>query len=68
MLHSNGSCECKDNKRSLIHMWTSPKVELAINHGYRIVDIYEVLHWESSEMIDMKSKKGGIFNNYITHS
>ena len=46
-------------------MWTTPEVELAINHGYRIVDIYEVLHWERSKMIDMKSKKGGIFNNYI---
>ena len=65
MLHSNGSCECKDNECSLIHMWTPPKVEFAINHGYRIVDIYEVLHWERFEMIGMKSKKGGIFNNYI---
>ena len=65
MLHSNGSCECKDNEWCLIHMWTTPEVELSINHGYRIVDIYEVLHWERSEMIDMKSKKGGIFNNYI---
>ena len=64
-LHSNGSCECKDNECFLIHMWTTPEVELSINHGYRIVDIYEVLHWERSEMIDMKSKKGGIFNNYI---
>ena len=64
-LHSNGSCECKDNECSLIHKWTTPEVELATNHGYIIVNIYEVLHWERSEMIDMKSKKGGIFNNYI---
>ena len=57
MLYSNVSCECKDKEHSLIHTWTTPKVESAINHGYRIVDIYEVLHWERSEMTDMKSKK-----------
>ena len=61
MVHVNA----KINECSLIHMWTTPEVELAINHGYRVVDIYEVLPWERSEMIDMKSKKGGIFNNYI---
>ena len=46
-------------------MWTSPEVELVINHGYIMVEIYEVLHWERSDMIDMKTQKGGIFNNYI---
>ena len=38
---------------------------MAINHGYNITEIYEVLHWEKSDMIDMKTKKGGTFNNYI---
>ena len=48
-----------------MHAWTTPEVELVINHGYIIVQIYKGLHWEKSDMIDMKTKKGGIFNNYI---
>ena len=48
-----------------MHTWTTPDVELAINHGYIIVQIYKVLHWEKSDMTDMKTKKGGIFNNYM---
>ena len=44
-------------------MWTTPKVELAINHGYSIVDIYEVLHQERSDIHE--KQEGGIFNNYM---
>ena len=58
-------CECDEMGHCLMHTWTTPEVELAINHGYIMVEIYEVLHWEKSDMIDMKTKKGGIFNNYI---
>ena len=64
-LHLNDTCECDEMEHCLMQMWTTPEVELAINHGYIMVEIYEVLHWEKSDMIDMETKKGGILNNYI---
>ena len=33
--------------------------------GYQIVKIHEVLHWEETEMYDVKAKQGGLFTNYI---
>ena len=47
-LHSNDMCEFDEMEHCLMHMWTTPEVELAIKHGYIMVEIYEVLHWEKS--------------------
>ena len=33
--------------------------------GYKIVEIFEVLHWEEYDLYDMYDEQGGIFTNYI---
>ena len=38
---------------------------MALNHGYKIMHTYEILHWRELEQIDEETKKGGIFHSYI---
>ena len=55
-------CTCDDQERYLIDTWTTVELEVAINMGYRIDQIYEVLHWS------VKSggrNEEGMFTHYI---
>ena len=44
-------CKCSDKDRVLIHTWCTPEINLAINMGYIIIEIYEVFNW--SEILQM---------------
>ena len=46
---------------ALIHTWCTLEITLAINMGYDILEIYEVLHWPSNEKNDNSMGKGGLF-------
>ena len=58
-------CTCTDQERSFTHTYCTPEIETAINMGYQIFQIHEVLHWEETEMYDVKAKEGGLYTNYI---
>ncbi|XP_074596508.1 uncharacterized protein LOC141851659 [Brevipalpus obovatus] len=50
----NGDEKCthNDKERSLVGTWTTAELRVALNHGYKIIEIYEVLHYpESSSTI-----------------
>ena len=59
------SCQCTQTERTLLNTWCTPEVEAAINMGYDIVQIYEILHWPETEMIDRETGQGGLFSGYI---
>ncbi|MCG8622527.1 MAG: DNA polymerase [Proteobacteria bacterium] len=58
-------CTCSDNQRMFTHTYCSPELEVAINMGYEVVQIHEVLHWSETEMYDSQKKEGGLFTRYI---
>ena len=58
-------CNCKEDERSFTHTYCTPEIEVAINMGYKITHIHEVLHYKETEMYDKKTKKGGLFTGYI---
>ena len=60
-----GNCTCPPYSRALIHTWCTTKLILAINMGYVILQIYEVLHWPFNEEIDGSTGRGGLFTEYI---
>ncbi len=45
--------------------YCTPEVEIALNSGYKIVQIFEVLYWEQSEVYSEEKKEGGLFTEYI---
>ena len=49
---SQQACKCPDKDRVLIHMWCTPEINLAINMGYLLIEIYEVLNWSENTSND----------------
>ena len=60
-----GHCTCPSQSFALIHTLCTLELTLAINMGYDILEIYEVLHWPSNEKIDNSTGKGALFTEYI---
>ena len=58
-------CQCSDQDRQFIETYCTPELELALNNGYKLVKIHEVLDWHMSEEYNAKTKKGGLFTDYI---
>ena len=60
MNESQRSCKCPNKARVLIHTWCTPEINLAINTGYILIEIYEVLNWSENT-----SNEQRLFSNYI---
>ena len=61
----NEECSCSDVERIFTGTYCTPEIEVAINEGYEIVQVHEVLHWKESEMYDPYTKEGGLLTGYI---
>ena len=57
---SQQACNCPDKDRVLIYMWYTPEINLALNVGYILIKIYEVLNWSENT-----SNEQRLFSNYI---
>ena len=53
-------CKCPNKDRVLIHTWCTPEINLAINMGYILIEIYEVLNWSENTSSEQR-----LFSNYI---
>ena len=58
-------CNCSETKRKFIQTYCTPEIEAALNTGYKIERIFEVLDWAESEIYDPLTKEGGLFTDYI---
>jgi hypothetical protein len=59
------NCNHNSEERALTGTWCTLEVDKAILKGYKLLEIYEVWHWEKREKYDPIKKTGGIFTNYI---
>ena len=53
------TCTCTELERSITCTWTTEEIKLAVQKGYRILEIYEVLHYEENQVSDQ------LFAGYI---
>ena len=44
--------------------WCTPKIQHAVDQGYKILKIHEVYHWEETTY-DNSTGKGGLFSEYV---
>ena len=58
-------CHCPAEKRMFTQTYCTPEIEAALNMGYTLIKVYEVLHWDEWEQYNPSAKKGGIFTEYI---
>ena len=56
-LHSSEECQHDAEDRYQLGTWVTTELEEAIAHGYAIVEVYEIWHWEERS----KSR----FSNYV---
>jgi hypothetical protein len=62
---SKGECHCSKEKRMITQTYCTPEVEVALNMGYELIKIHQVLHWKDSEVHNVETKEGGLFTSYI---
>ena len=48
MNETQQSCKCLDKDRVLINTWCTTEKIFAINMGYILIEIYEVLNWSEN--------------------
>jgi G:T-mismatch repair DNA endonuclease (very short patch repair protein) len=58
-------CECSSEKREFTQTYCTPEIEVALNKGYTLTKIHQVLHWEKTEIYNPETKTGGLFTKYI---
>ena len=59
------NCSCPDEKRAIHGTYCTPEIETALDVGYKIITVHEVLHWRDTSKYDTESKKGGLFVEYV---
>jgi G:T-mismatch repair DNA endonuclease (very short patch repair protein) len=62
---SKEECKCSKEERQFTQTYCSPEIEVALNQGYTLVKIHQVLHWEKTEIYNPETKTGGLFTQYI---
>ena len=50
-------CQCSDSERAIEDTWCTPEVNAALTAGYKIQNIYEILHWDE--------QTSTLFDDYI---
>ena len=55
----DSKCQCSDEERTMHGTWCIEEVNVALNMGYKIVEIEEILHWSQND------KDAGLFQQYI---
>ena len=58
-------CKCPISDRAFISTYCTPEVEVAINMGYIIEEIYEVLHWPDTSFHDKTIPNSCLFTKYV---
>ena len=58
-------CNHTDEERAITGTWVSLEVQKAIQLGYKVLKVYEIIHFPESQLYDPISKTGGIFTEYI---
>ena len=59
------NCSHTDEERALIGTWVTDELKKAVQKGYKVVQIFEVWHWNTVEQYDPKTKTGGLFTEYV---
>ena len=58
-------CQCSDEQRMLMGMWTTLEINMALNKDYKLVWIYEVYHWPETTQYDPETGDRDLFSEYV---
>ena len=60
-----GKCEHSDEERAIEGVWVTPEIYKALEKGYKVIDLFEVWHFDQTEKYNKDTKSGGIFTSYV---
>ncbi|XP_045186812.2 uncharacterized protein LOC123544812 [Mercenaria mercenaria] len=63
--HNVNPCMHNEAGRAFTGTWVTDEVKLALKHGYRILKVYEVWHFDRISQYDPETKTGGAFTGYV---
>lgn len=63
-LQAVAKCEHINEQRSLVGSWVLDEIKEALNHGYQLIETFELWLYQV-EQYDPKTKRGGIFTEYM---
>jgi hypothetical protein len=58
-------CNHSDDERALEGTWVSLELYKALELGYKLVEYYSIYHFEEKFEYNSKTKKGGLFTDYV---
>ena len=58
-------CTCSVDERAFVGTWCTPEIDKALEKGYKILQIYEIYHWDSTTDYDRETGNGALFAEYI---
>ena len=65
---NQGPCNCTDDQRALVDVWTVEEVRQSLKRGYRLMEMYELYHFPESTKYDRKNpENGGLFQVKLQH-
>ena len=67
-LQNNNKCDHTDIERALDGTWCTLEVDKALENGYKIIQIFEVWHWEKRAQYDPDKQSEGIFEKYVNQA
>ena len=59
------TCACTDEKRALLGTWCTPEILKSVSLGYKVIQIYEVYHFDETSKYDPQTGEGGLFHAYV---
>ncbi|XP_060560804.1 uncharacterized protein LOC132720652 [Ruditapes philippinarum] len=64
--YENGKCQHDDNERAVTGTWVTDEVKMALSQGYRLLNVYEVWHFNEMAQYDPHTKTGGgLLTEYV---
>ena len=59
------SCLHRDEERALMGTWVTLELKKALDKGYKLLQTYEVWHFDKVAVYDPDTEEGGLFADYV---
>lgn len=63
--YRNSVCQHNESDRAFTGTWVTNEIKVALAQGYKLLNIYEIWHFDEMSQYDTSTKTGGLFTKYV---
>lgn len=63
--YQNSVCQHNESDRAFTGTWVTNEIKVALAQGYKLLNIYEIWHFDEMSQYDTSTKTGGLFTKYV---